>query len=73
MKIALWNKLVDKAKSKNDGVYSYQGIKYAVKKGNIGFYWENGVVYQTYGIFSVKIGKCQSYESFKKIKELYKK
>ena len=37
MKVELWNKLVDLAESKKDGVYSKDGWHYFVKNNNVGY------------------------------------
>ncbi len=35
MKVEILNKLIKKAKSKKDGVYSHNGLPYSVRKGNV--------------------------------------
>lgn len=82
MKVDFFNKLVDIAKTKKDGVYSKSGWKYLVKNGNIGYVgnWFDGL-YQVYSAFHLSIWNrdCSkdSYESRKQfdlaIKELRKK
>ena len=82
MKVELWNKLVDLAESKKDGVYSKDGWHYFVKNNNVGYIgnkWEG--IFYCYGFFRTSIWKFDStqdrYEQFKlydlKIKELKKK
>lgn len=82
MKIELWNKLVDLAKTKKDDVYTKEAWKYFVKDGNIGYIgnrWDG--IYQVYGSFLTPIWEPDlskdSYERTKefdlKIKELRKR
>ena len=71
MKIKFWNKLVDRARTKKDGVWSYQNVVYAVKNGNIGYYAEGGKIFQVQGMFSVEIGKCNLFDYKKEITKLY--
>lgn len=82
MKVDFFNSLIDKAKTKADGVYSKQGWKYFVKNGNIGYVgnWFDGI-YQVYSAFHISIWSRDyskdSYEAKKEfnnmIKELRKK
>lgn len=82
MKIDLWNKLVDIAENKPNGVYTKEGWKYFVKNGNIGYIgnWFEGI-YQVFGAFRTPIWSPDyskdSYDKKKdfelKIKELRKR
>lgn len=82
MKREFWNKLVDLARTKKDGVYTKEAWKYFVKDGNIGYIgnrWDG--IYQVYSAFHVSIWEPDlsknSYERTKefdlKIKELRKR
>lgn len=71
MKAELLNKIIERAKNKKDGVYSYQHTAYSVKSGYVGFVGAGGEIYQfVYGFLAV-IGtyKYQS-EARDKIKQL---
>lgn len=71
MKIELWNKLVDLAKTKKDGVYAKESWKYFVKDHNIGYVgnWFNGI-YQIYGAFRTPIWEPDFYkDTYEKKKE----
>ena len=82
MEVELWNKLVDLAKSKKDGVYSKEGWHYFVEDGNIGYFGNKSVgIFYSYDFFKTTIWEFDStqdkHEQFKlydlKIKELKKK
>lgn len=82
MKVQLWNKLVDIAKTKENGVYTKEGWKYFVKNGNIGYVGNKfDGIFATFGIFRTQIWtpnySKDSYERLNdfniKIKELRKK
>lgn len=56
MKVQLWNKLVDIAKTKKDGVYTKEGWHYFVKNGNIGYVGNKFEgIYFCYGMFRTPI------------------
>jgi len=67
------NFLHEKAKSKNDGIYSFRGYLYVVKDNNfIAFANYFGECYQRMGSFNVKIGKVEKYDRKQKLKEWLK-
>lgn len=81
MKVQLWNKLVDIAKTKENGVYTKEGWKYFVKNGNIGYVGnKSDGIFKIFGIFRTPIWtpnySKDSYERLNdfniKIKELRK-
>lgn len=53
------NLIVDKAKSKADGVFTFRGVEYLVKDGRFTHYATGGKIYERCGFFVVQIG---SYE-----------
>ena len=58
MTIEETNHLHEKAKSRNDGVYSFRGYVWVVKNGNfVAFANSFGECYQRSGSFNVKIGE----------------
>jgi len=70
MKIKDHNCLIEKAKNKSDGVYSYHGYLYVVKNNCFNAFADYfGDIYIVIGIFSVKIGKCERYNRRKKLLE----
>jgi hypothetical protein len=63
MTIAETNLLHNKAKTRKDGVYTYQGYFWAVKNHNfIAFVKPNGECYQRMGSFNVSIGKVDRWD-----------
>jgi hypothetical protein len=63
MKITEHNELVDKAKDKKDGVYSYHGYVYVVKNHNFIAYADAlGNVCSVHGMFHSSIGKVNRYD-----------
>lgn len=54
-----WNKAVEWARTKPDGIFSKGGIMFAIKNGNFGFYIEGLEVFQVYGSFSTKVGEIK--------------
>lgn len=65
------NTLIEKAKSRNDGVYSYKGYYWAAKNNRfVAFVSHYGECFQVFGSFNVKIGECkESYLRKQKLKE----
>jgi len=70
VKQELFKKIRDKAKLKNDGVYSLSGHKYAVKEGHVVFISDYKKIYQYSQGFLVSIGKVEIYDVVKKLKGL---
>lgn len=61
------NLIKDKAKTKNDGVYSFRGVVYRVHKNKLTHYAYNGKILELYGYFCCEIGVYEGYsESAKK-------
>lgn len=57
--------IYEKAKSKSDGIFTFRGIAYRVRKGVVTHYTDGGdVIERCYG-FHVVIGKCGHYPSQK--------
>jgi hypothetical protein len=62
------NLLHERAKTKNDGVYSYQGNLYVVKDNKfIAFSDYHGNCHQRMGTFNVSIGKVEGYDRKRKL------
>ena len=73
MKTALFNELVDRAKTKNNGVYSYEHTKYAVKDNNLVFISDRGRISQVcYGML-IELGTIESWNEVGELKRLLKK
>lgn len=65
------NEIVEKAKSKKDGVYSHKRYVYAVKRNCfVALADRMGNVYQRYGSFITEIGKVETYNRSKELKKL---
>ena len=62
MTVTETNILHDKAKYRNDGIYSYRGYLWAVKDHKfIAFADYFGNCYQRFGAFNAQIGKVEPY------------
>lgn len=73
MIIEIHNKLIEKAKIRKDGVYSYSGFLYVVKKNNFIAYSDYfGNISTVHGVFHHSIGKVESYNRRKKLLEILK-
>jgi len=57
MTIETQNKLVEKSKTKKDGVYTFGGYYYAVKEGGLVAFSDYDTCYACYGSFNTPIGK----------------
>jgi len=57
MKIDNINLIVEKSKTKSDGVYTFRGVTYRVEKGKVRFLAYAGDIYQGVGGFVTKIGR----------------
>lgn len=65
------DKLIKKAKSKEDGIYSYDGVLYRVKDGNLTHYAKNGEIIQASGYFDAVVGKYEfTDQARKKLKSI---
>lgn len=73
MHVETFNKLINKAKDKKDGIYLFQGYHYAVKNSNLKAYVEDGTVYTVFGSMSVNSGTCQRYKEKETLKNLLSK
>ena len=49
--------IIEKAKNKNDGVYSFRWVKYRVKNNNVTHFAANGIILERCYGFNVVIGK----------------
>lgn len=61
-----------KAKEKNDGVYTFRGVSYRIRDGNVTHVAVDGQLLEVCGYFDVVVGKCGSYTSdqVKALKEI---
>jgi len=57
------NKIIDLAKTKNDGVYSFRGVEYKVRDHKVTHYAAGGQVLEAYGHFNVVVGNYDGYPS----------
>lgn len=74
MKVAEHNELIDKAKTKKDGVYARKPYLYAVKAGKFIAYADyGGNVYAVMGMFHHKIGTVEIYDKRKALLEYIRK
>lgn len=74
MKIDVHNVLIDKAKTRKDGVYSYQGFLYVVKNNSFVAYADYfGTISSIHGVFHFEIGKVERYDRKKTLQEYLKK
>lgn len=70
MRIEVNNILIDKAKTKKDGVYSYKGYLYAVKKNRFIAYADCfGNISSIHGVFHYMLGKAERHDRRKKLIE----
>ena len=74
MKIEIANLIIEKAKTKDDGVYSFKGFKYAVKDNHFVLFADYfGIIHQRAGNFNAVIGKIEErYNIVKELKRLLK-
>ena len=71
MKIIIHNELIDKAKTKKDGIYSHKGYLYAVKNGQFLFYADySGCIMGVKGYFHYGMGEVEIYERRNTLKKL---
>jgi len=49
--------IVDKAKTKRDGVFSFRGVSYRVRNGNVTHFAYGGTIYNFCHGFNVKVGQ----------------
>ena len=69
--IDLANKIIEKAKTKNDGVYSIGGFTYAVKNNRFVLFSDHfGNIYQIAGNFNTSIGKVDRSDIRKELNRL---
>lgn len=73
MKVKQHNELIDRARTRKDGVYSYQGYLYVVKDGFFKGYADpyGDLFLVAYG-FHTKRGRCERYMRKEKLKEFLK-
>lgn len=50
------NLIIDKAQGKSDGIYSFRGIMFRVKKGKVTHYAASGKIYAGHGFAVSQIG-----------------
>lgn len=73
MKLELLERIIDRAKTRKDGVYVYDCIKYAVKSYRLLFLIDFNEVFQFSNGFLVSIGKVDRFNGRSKLKELMSK
>jgi len=74
MKIQERNQLIEKAKTRKDGVYSYHGFLYIVKNNNfIAYATPIGNCFACIGVFDALIGTVKSYNRKKELLKYLKK
>ena len=61
--IDVQNAIVERAKAKKDGCYTYKGVHYLVKNGGVRFYATRGTVLQAVGMFNSAVGNY-TYEPY---------
>lgn len=72
MKSDVLEKIITRSKKRKTGFYALNGIKYAVKDGQLMFICDYGQMYQfSYG-FLVNLGRIEHYKAKEKFKELMK-
>lgn len=65
--------LIEKAKTRKDGVYSHKAVLlWAVKNGNFVAYVEWGEMFQRLHGFNVKIGSCPTWKQRSELNKLLK-
>ena len=65
IKIDALNKMIDKAKTKKDGIYSSNGNKYLVyKNGVVAFVGDDRTVYRSVGFACFKISERFKYREY---------
>lgn len=65
------NKIIEKAKTKNDGVYSMNGISYRVRDNNVTHCVDYNNVLGVYGHFVTQVGSFdRPHEAKKALKQL---
>ena len=68
MKLTELHDICEKAKSRNDGVYSHKEYMYVVKNNHLLAFTDYSCnVYQFFGAFNVIIGKCERYDRRKNL------
>jgi|GEM_PF-2943066 len=74
MKQDILNEIIERAKTKKDGIYSFKGFKYAVKDNRFVLFADYfGNLYQRAGNFNASIGKVEKrYNIIKELKRLLK-
>ena len=60
----------EKAKTKNDGVYTIRGILYRVKNNKVTHYATSGAVYENFGGFTCNVGSYNALDRDKARKML---
>jgi len=71
MKTDILNKMIERAKTRKNGVYSANGYKYGVVGGRMIYFIENKAIYQRVGNFVTPLSAPFDYE-FNAIKALKK-
>jgi hypothetical protein len=73
MNIEIEKEIIEKAKIKNDGVYSHKKYKYVVVNHRFRAWCKYKEVYECFGAFNVRIGEIsETYNRDKELKILLK-
>jgi hypothetical protein len=59
--------IVEKAKSKNDGVFEFRGVMYRVRNFKVTHFADNGEVLEPFVYFDVSLGKYDTREDGRKL------
>ena len=56
------NLIIDKAKDKRDGVYTFRGVSYRVRGGKVTHFCDGKHILQPFGNFNVILRECKLHE-----------
>ena len=71
MKITVRNELVERAKTRKDGVYKYKGYYWVCKNHGLVAYGDQGDIYSCYGSFTIRHSSVNSWEQKKVLKDSF--
>jgi hypothetical protein len=64
------NIIVEKAKAKKDGIYSFRGVDYRVRAKRMTHFTHKGEVLEMFGNFTVSVGTYQAYGAKTALKQI---
>jgi len=70
MKQELLDKIIERSRTRKDGIYTLDCIKYSVRNGHLMFFIDFNEVFQFSQGFIVSLGKIDCYKGRSKLKEL---